>query len=176
MSENATEERELGTGGGYGKNAALSVKEFRALMAKCKADPSMRSVKVILRIAKEQLEARGSLGSYPIIAGIFFVVAIAAFPLQNSVPQAKFVSAAALLVGAGMMASSWSVRHQRRAAMFQEKLIQRESLEALIEIVESPSFVAGTLDWSQALTLQRLMSAEKSTNGPLKGLLEAAER
>jgi len=175
MSE-SIDEREIGTGGGLGKYAALPLKEIRAIFEKCRQDPSMRSVKVVLRIVKEQVEARGSLGSYPQIGLFFLVLGFAAIPFQNAFPQARYVSMAALLIGMGLVASSWSLRHQRRAALFQEELIRREALESLRVIVASPSYVPGSLDWSQALTLRRLMAAERAHDPALKALLESAER
>ena len=76
-----------GRGGGYGKFAGKTIGEIREIYDKCETDPSMRSVSIVFRVAREQLESRGSLGHYPVFAGFCATVLLGAtFAIKGLLP------------------------------------------------------------------------------------------
>jgi hypothetical protein len=169
-----------GTGGGYGKHAALPLDQIADRFDACVADPSMRSVSAVLRITREQLESRGSLGSYPWVAALFGTVAVIAFAVQGWLPvamqnTAKQIGIGAVVVTALLLVGVLSVRRDAKAAIVHEREIRRLALDALEKIVTAPGFKPKPLDWSQALTLRRLMERAKRSHPSLVSLLSLSE-
>lgn len=148
-----------GTGGGYGKTPGLPVREILSLFDAAAARPSMRSVRSILRLAREQIEARGGLGAF---VGLAWFGALAtsalggvwrAWPAGPVGPYAVASVAAVALVLAG---GAFTTRHERRANLAQEALIRERAIAALQRIQDDPAFVPDTLDWSERNALQKL--------------------
>lgn len=134
---------ELGTGGGFGKYAGLSVEQIRGRFEQCVADPSMRSISAILRITREQLEARGYLGVYPSLARAALAIALALLGLRFVLPEALASTALQAAAVAGSCAvllglGAWKVRLDRRANLAQEAAIRRAAIESILAILQHP--------------------------------------
>jgi len=167
---------ELGTGGGYGKHAAMPIEQIAERFEACRADPSMRSVSAILRITKEQLESRGSLGSYRQVALLFLVLTLASLPLGMVAPETFqktlqelqiALAAVTILLGLGV-ATTWRATH---IGLANEREIRRLALNALEGIVNDPHFGPKPLDWSQELILRKLLKKGGSTDEGVARLL-----
>jgi hypothetical protein len=125
-----------GTGGGYGKYAGISLGEIESKFKACEAQPSMRSVSALLRIAREQLEARGQLGVYPRLATIAAAAtlgSLAAWPIaperfQSLLLRASMVAGFLTLILAIGVASLWRTR---RANLHQERAIRQMAVASL---------------------------------------------
>lgn len=152
----------IGRGGGMGKYQGMTLTEIEASFARCEADPSMRSVNAVLRICREQLEARGSLGSYPWIATIFSGVLVVGLGLQFTVvPEAMQMQGMTVLGALSfMVAALWygvaRVAHDRSAAVVQEAEIRRMAVTSLLRLVEQ-DFVRKPLEREKEQTLRELL-------------------
>jgi hypothetical protein len=147
-----------------GRYSGLTLTEIRERFDVCVADPSMRSVSAVLRITREQLEARGHLGAYPVIfagaAAITAAAALAGTRLPPAIAEhsLKIVfggAAATLALGYG----TWNVRLERRAALAQEREIRRLAAETLVAILKH-DFKRKPLLREQEQTLRDLMRRE----------------
>lgn len=170
----------IGTGGGYGKNAGIPLDEIRRRFDLCVADPSMRSVSAVLRIAREQLEARGSLGSYRGLSVFFASMGVVAlgvsFAMKGDLAEKiRTGGYFALGVAALLLLGILQVRHAARASRAQEAEIRRLTIEALERIVASPEFKPKPLDWTQSLVLSRIMKATGNRNPVLVELVQSSE-
>ncbi len=157
-----------GRGGGYGKFEGKTLSEIRGIYDRCLSDPSMRSVSIVLRVAREQLEARGNLGHYPVFASIagavfaitFLVKGFLPLDMQTNVPKLQislgFVTVALII---GVFVTS----KDRKAGLAQERAIVELSRETLEKIVENPEFRPKPLDFTQDLTLKRLVANAKDS-------------
>jgi hypothetical protein len=101
----------------------------------------MRSISAVLRITREQLDARGQLGHYPILALISMLLLGGAGVAMLFVPeQAKSMLQKVAMIGAvcalvlGM--GAWKVRIERRSNLAQERAIRAAAVEALTSILE----------------------------------------
>ncbi len=165
-----------GKGGGFGRYAGLSLAELRDRFEACAADPSHRSVSAVLRIAREQLEARGGLGTHrwiPILAGVALLLSLGAprvLPprFADGVRAAQFGSAAALLLA---LVSFFSVRHSTRAAIVQERAIRELALDTLLRITADPGFRPKPLDPGHVRTLRELLRRTGRGDEALRRLL-----
>ncbi len=155
-----------GTGGGYGKFAGKTIGEIREIYDRCEADPSMRSVSIVLRVAREQLEARGGLGHYPALAIITGVVFGLSFVVKGFLPPDMQANAPKIQLGLGLVTVAlligvYLTGHDRKTGVAQEKAIIDLSRQTLDRIVSNPSFKAKPLDFTQDLTLKRLIANSK---------------
>lgn len=152
-----------GRGAGMGRYQGKSLAEIRTTFDRCRQDPSMRSVTAVLRIAREQLDARGSLGSYPYIAAglavctVVSAVAIRAIP--NLPEQTKGIDVGFAALTAIVLFGVWHARHERRAGMAQEREIRRLAADALMEILDH-DFRRKPLEREHIQTLQDLIKRE----------------
>lgn len=169
-----------GTGGGFGKYRGITVKEAAVLFERFSADPTMRGVTGVLRVSREQLEARGTLGIYPYLAlGVtILLAAVGAFviwlPPDRRSEATKLVYAtgfvaAALWVGVATTGSS------RRRAVAQEQEIRRLAVAALHRIVLTPGFHSKRLDRQDRRTLRELLLKTRSKAPELMELIRDSE-
>ncbi len=178
-----------GTGGGFGKYQGKKLSEIEALFETCTQDVSMRSISAVLRITREQLDARGQLGVYPLftwIAGIAFLCAgtsRAVVPGPGTVPDAlraggllrylgqpgvvEFSTKAAL--GAGtvfllLLATTLPSRHTRKVNVEQERIIRAMAVKALLKILEGePPLKPLTVE--QNMTVKILLKKAEGSEG-----------
>jgi hypothetical protein len=130
-----------GRGGGYGRYQGLKLAEIQALFDKCVEDPSMRSISAVLRVTREQLDARGQLGIYPLFTWIAGAACLIGSALRSIGPQNLRELATKTALGAGtvfllLIASTLPARHVRRTNLEQERLIRTMAVEALLKILE----------------------------------------
>lgn len=169
--------RELdGTGGGYGRYAGVTLAEIERLFGVCRQDPTMRGVSAVLRIAREQLDARGGLGSYPWLAGLAGALALLGFVAMRFLPesfvgQARTAEAAVVVVFLLLVGVSVTTAKDRKQGLYQERRIREMALETLEAIVTTEGFRPKSLDETQKLTLERLLRATKREPGPLRQLM-----
>ena len=155
-----------GTGGGFGKHPGLPVREVLAIFDRAAAEPKMRSVRTILRVGREQVEARGSLEVGGKIAAACFVLAVLAGAvwllkvptLADSAPAAGGVAVA---IGAAMTVGAYSTRHDRKVNLAQIRLLRDGARDALVKIATHPDFVREELDWSERNALEKLVGKGK---------------
>jgi hypothetical protein len=164
-----------GRGGGYGKFQGKTVAEIRELFAKCETDPSMRSVSVVLRVAREQLDARGGLGYYPVYAGCAVAALILSFLLKPILPTTMAAELPKFQVGIGVVSVALIVGvvitgRDRRAGLAQEQAIRIATRETLEKIVKQEAFVRKPLDFTQDLTLKKVL--EECKDSPAAVLFE----
>jgi fluoride ion exporter CrcB/FEX len=165
-----------GRGGGFGKFTGMTVRELSGLFDRVSADSTMRSVSAVLRIAREQLEARWHMGNLRIMAIFCGFVAIGfsiAYPL---VPQTVKVSILKGILG-GFTAficfgvATLSTHRATNAAIAQERAIRDLAVDALARIVEEPGFKAKPLDADQRRILADLLKTTKRNEPKLAALL-----
>ncbi len=152
---------EQGRGGGYGKYKGLTPGEIQDLFDRCVEDPSMRSISAVLRITREQLEARGQLGIYPVFAWIDVACFIAsALARQFGPHQITEIATKAVLGTASvfvlLLLSTVPTRRARRTNLAQEKLIREQAVAALVNILShEPALKALTIE--QEITVKILL-------------------
>jgi hypothetical protein len=160
------DERLIGTAGGFGKGKALPLDEVIALFESCQAEPAMRSVTAILRVAREQLEARGALRVNGWLGWTFIVLAISeavAFALKIPVLKDYWpYGLASALVGLILVIGMISVRSTAAAAEAQKAVIAERAILSLTVLAENPDWKRKPLDWSNRLTLERLVKSTKT--------------
>ncbi len=153
-----------GRGSGLGRYQGLTVIEIEALFAACRNDPSMRSVRSVLRITREQLDARGSLGGFPYLAIGLSVIALVALAMVLFGPRELLVTARMALIGFGTTAAATiygvlNTRHERRANLVQEAEIRRLAADSLQEIL-AHEFPRKPLEREHIAILQELIKRE----------------
>ncbi|MEZ0327765.1 MAG: hypothetical protein ACAH95_17865 [Fimbriimonas sp.] len=129
------------SGGGFGKYKGLPLKEIEARFEQCVADPSMRSVSAVLRIAREQIEARGDLGKQPYYAAFFAAVALALLGVSFFFPEdlrkkAWMMSGGMFLAFFAFLAGAVSTRKARGMNLRQERAIREKAGWALEELLK----------------------------------------
>ena len=140
----------------------------------------MRSVSAILRITREQLESRGQLGNYPvlaILAAAASIVSALAWVFGESFIPADLHSllwkasiVTAVLFGL-LMIGVVRVRHARRSNLHQEQEIRAAAAASLIAVLaQNPKLKP--LEREQVATVKELMKKVKSS-GDLAALLRA---
>lgn len=150
-----------GAGGGFGKNQGLPVREVLAIFARAAEEGKMRSVRTVIRVSREQIEARGDLDTYPKVTVGFIVLAALAATLAIVGPEAYRESA---WRGAGVLAAIagvlgfgvWQSRRERVINRRQVALIREGALDALRTLGQKPELQAETLDWSEKNALDKL--------------------
>jgi hypothetical protein len=129
------------SGGGHGRYKGLPLKKISELFEACVERPSMRSIAAVLRITREQMEARGGLGKQPYY-GVFFGVIgflgmiaalIAPTDLRNTFLAA---SAGILLAGIAFGYGAWSTRTDRSLNLAQEKEIRDRAGAAIAAMLQ----------------------------------------
>ena len=163
-----------GRGGGYGKSQGLTVSEIQALFDTCVADPSMRSISAVLRITREQLEARGQLGVYPLFAWIAGLACSIGLVVRILGPEKLIEIATKTAIGAGivfllLLASTLPSRHVRKANVEQERVIRERAVQALTKILEhNPALKSLTME--QEITVKTLIKKNPESEN-LRALL-----
>ena len=164
-----------GRGGGYGKYKGLTLAEIQALFDTCVGDPSMRSISAVLRVTREQLEARGQLGVYPLFAWVAGAACLIGLAVRQLGPAKLTEIATKTVLGAGtvfllLLASTLPQRHVRKANLAQEQVIREMAVKAVLKILESNPKLK-TLTIEQETTVKILL---RKTSGSevLKVLLE----
>jgi hypothetical protein len=149
-----------GRGGGLGKYAGLTLSEIDDRLQRCAREPSMRSLSAALRITREQLLARGDLGTYPKLLGVFSALLAVMFVLaefNSTVAQSRLQWGMALTfaiaaLGVGVLAT----RKERRASLRQELEIKLLAIRTL-EAIEAHPFPLRPLEREQVETLRTLL-------------------
>lgn len=163
-----------GRGGGFGKYQGLTVTEVQALFDTCMQDPSMRSISAVLRITREQLEARGQLGIYPVFACVDLAICAAAAVLRQFGPASLTeIATKAALGTAGvfglLLISTLPTWRARRTNLAQERAIRDRAVAALVTILESrPALKPLTIE--QEFTVKILLRKAEGSE-PLRTLL-----
>ncbi|MDR3692398.1 MAG: hypothetical protein P4L46_23650 [Fimbriimonas sp.] len=158
-----------GRGEGFGRYAGLTIAEIRTRFDACVEDPTMRSISAVLRITREQLDARGQLGVYPVFAWIAAAFAVVGLIGRYVAPSALHEWATKLAIGAScafvlLLISVVPTRHARRGNLLQEQAIREAATAALVQILnEGP--VLKELTFDQEMTVKILM---KKTAGSEK--------
>jgi hypothetical protein len=165
-----------GTGGGYGKFAGKTVRDLSELFDRASAEPNMRSFSAVLRISREQVEARNSLTSIRLMAalcgGATVVMVVVYFVVPQEVKLSIFKGllgciAAFLAFGIGAI----STNRASHAALVQERAIRDLALDALVKIAEDPSFVPKELDYQQKRILAEHLKRTKRKEENLRAML-----
>jgi len=177
MSEERLSAELDGKGGGLGKFKGLTVRELSALFEAELSEPTMLSFSAVLRITREQIEARGALTAYPLMTGICAVCAVIAGIVwlvssdhgkQLAIRGLIGSGLACLAFGAGWMTN----RKQTKASIAQEKAIRKLAIESLIKIAENPKFKPKELNDDQHRILRDLLKKTKTKNAALSALLQ----
>lgn len=162
-----------GRGAGMGRYQGQSLPEIARVFERCIQEPSMRSVTAVLRITREQLDARGALGSYPYIAVALGVLSVAVFLVARFVPnlpsQVRMLEIGLPATTALVLFGIWHARHERRAGVAQEREIRRMAADALA-LLAAQDFRRKPLEREHILTLTDLLRRE-----PRPGLAQLLE-
>jgi len=105
----------------------------------------MRSVSVVLRVAREQLDARGGLGHYPVYATITIACLLISFAVAGFLPESLRDSLPKLQIGLGLVSTALVggvvvTGRDRRNSLVQEEAIRLATQEALEKIIATPGF------------------------------------
>jgi|GEM_PF-1052428 len=178
MSEERLSAELDGTGGGFGKFAGKSVRELTDLFQQQMSEPNMRSLTAVLRITREQIEARGSLTVFPVICLILGCLTAGLGAGYLLCPEGSKKTVLQVFLGAAIVfvltMFGWlSNRRQQVASVAQERAIRRLAVETLIRIVDDPQFRPKPLDWSQQQILKELLKKTGAKNEALSAMLES---
>ena len=163
-----------GRGEGYGRYQGLTISEIQDLFTTCVEDPSMRSISAVLRITREQLDARGQLGNYPVFAWIAAAVGILGIAARFVLPVKYEELTTKTAIGAGcalvlLLISVIPTRHSREGNVGQEQAIREAAVRALTQILAfKPSLKPLTIE--QEMTVKILLKKTKDSQ-PLRELL-----
>jgi hypothetical protein len=129
---------------------------------------------VILRIAREQMEARGGLGAYPVfaaISGFAFVVTVVVSPFLPHDTRMSLIKTQVALgaITVALIGGIFATNGDRKRALAQEKAICDASLETLVRITSNPAFKLKELDFTQALTVKELVK-KSSPSAPREAI------
>lgn len=156
-----------------GRYQGRSLPEISELFEACVREPSMRSVTAILRITREQLDARGALGSYPYIGAGMAVISAGILLADAFIPgfaeHARMLTIGVPAVTLMVFAGVWHARHERKAGVAQEKQIRRMAADALVKVI-AHDFRRKPLEREHVLALRDLMKREPRPG--LEALLE----
>jgi len=158
-----------GRGGGYGKYEGRTIAEIQALFDTCIADPSMRSISAVLRITREQLESRGQLGVYPLLAWIAAIASVLGLVVRQYGPSSltEFGTKAAMGSGSAfvlLLVSTFPTRHARKVNLQQERVIRERAVQALVQILEhKPALKPLTME--QETTVKILLRKTQNSQG-----------
>ena len=169
-----------GTGGGFGKNRGMTVRQMSEQFNQIAADGTMRSFTAVLRISREQVEARGQFGVNRIMivccSAITVIAAIAAAFLQDRFQVLAIrISVAALLVTAAFVVGFSASRKHARPALAQERAIREITVDTLVRIAAEPTFKPKALDFTQRHFLTELLKKTKRNEPELVAVLDLGE-
>jgi hypothetical protein len=163
------------SGGGFGKYKGLPLKVITDRFEECAAKPSMRSITAILRIAREQLEARGGLGKQPyygiFFAGIGLIGLATSFVLPQEMKLPVMGASAGILLAAGAFSyGAWTTRKERALNLAQEGEILDRAGESIRRILEH-DIPLQPLTREQRETIWDIMKRHPQ-HAPIRSLLE----
>lgn len=152
-------------GGGAGKYPGLTVAQVAERYRFLVEEGQGRSAKAILRISREQILARGSLGTHGWIVAFFVVVALGFLVARFVVApdqQSRVTLDAAVCAGVALLfvVGGATARRSTRRAAAQVKEIQRLTLVALDELVSQEGFVRPPLDREHVDAFQALRKVD----------------
>jgi hypothetical protein len=156
-----------GRGEGFGKYQGLTVAEILELFDRCVDEPSMRSISVILRVTREQLEARGQLGAFPIYALVAAILTMLGLAGRFILPSNVQELATKMAIGAGCMFAillfvSIPTRKSRRRNVGQENAIREAATKALDQILQFKPTLK-PLTFEQEFTVKILIKKTKGS-------------
>ena len=130
-----------GTGGGFGKYQGKKLSEIEAMFDTCTQDSSMRSISAVLRITREQLDARGQLGIYPLFTWTAGIAMLVSGAVRLIGPAGLAEVATKAVLGAGtvfllLLVTTLPSRHTRKVNVEQERIIRDMSVKALLKILD----------------------------------------
>jgi hypothetical protein len=180
MSEERLSPELDGTGGGFGKNKGMTVRQMSEQFNQIAADPTMRSFTAVLRISREQVEARGDFGvnqKAVIICGTITLIAAGAYALGqgNTKALAMKVAIAGIAVTAAFAAGYAKSRHHARASLAQERAIRDLTVDTLVRIADEPAFKPKPLDFTRRLYLSEILKKTKRAEPQLTAILDLGE-
>jgi hypothetical protein len=167
-------------GGGFGKNKGITVRDLSTQFERIVSEPSMRSFTAVLRISREQVEARGEFGvvrlALFICLGVAAISSIGMLVLQDKVRFTAMKFAIGGLVGASIFAMGLvKNRAHATAAFAQIDAIRDLSVDALLRIAKEESFKPKALDYTQRLYLQELLKKTKRNEPELTAFLSLVD-
>ncbi|RYG37977.1 hypothetical protein EON81_05045 [bacterium] len=145
----------------YGKHEYLTVEKTEDQFQRCLKDHSMRSVSAVVRISREQISARGSLGSYRWVGALFLGVAVLSLAISPILPEAlkdkaKLVALGSVgvtaLMGFGISAT-WKDTQRYTA---EEKTLRARTFTVLEQLLSAPDLKQKPPDWTEANYLRKL--------------------
>ena len=156
-----------GTGGGYGRYPGLSVEAVAERFRFLVAEGQSRSVRAVLRIAYEQTEARGTIGSQRVAVGLAASVTLALLVARFFVsPETQgqvtiYLGASAAMTLLFALGAATVHRAARRGEA-QVCEIHRLALLALDALASKEGFVAPTLEREHLASLQALRRVDRA--------------
>lgn len=165
-----------GTGGGFGKYPGFTVKDLNVKFNEFAEQGDFRALSGVLRMTHEQLDARGGLGHYPVLATIAFAAVLVAqilkpFAMTTMKPLMDKISIGGGVVGMILLFGVVKTFNPLRECLAQEKAIRKISIEALDKIVSSSEFKPKALNEDQRRTLVTLLKKTGRKEGELYRLL-----
>ncbi len=156
-----------GRGEGFGRYQGLTIAEIVDLFDACVEEHNMRSISAVLRITREQLDARGQLGVYPVFAwvaaavtggGLFARLALGDKYSEWTTKTAIGGACVFLL----LLVSIIPTRHSRKGNLGQEQAIRDAAVESLNRILEyEPDLKPLTIE--QETTVKILLKKSKGS-------------
>lgn len=143
-----------GRGGGFGKNPGHTIAEIQTLFDKCLSDVSMRSISVVLRITREQLEARGQLGLEPKLSLVCGVLVFLFGGLRSFGPASTADFSTKALLGAAsvfviLLLVTVSSSQARKTNLAQQRVIRDMAIRTLTALLDQePKLKPLTLEQS----------------------------
>ncbi len=169
-----------GTGGGFGKNKGMTVREMSEQFDRIASDGSVRAFSAILRISREQVEARGEFGVLRLIfflcSGFAVVSAVAMALLSDPGRVIAMRCALGGLVAASLFAAGLlKNRAHAKAAFAQVAAIRDLSVDALVRVAREEGFKPKPLDFTQRHYLEELLKKTKRKEPELSAVLNLSE-
>jgi hypothetical protein len=169
-----------GTGGGFGKYKGMTVREMSEQFERFAEDASMRSFTAVIRISREQVEARGQFGVNRVMLGICAFCTVAVFTgyvfandrLRETLIRVGIACiGVTVALGFGLLSS----RKHARVAMAQERAIRDVTMDALAKIASNPEFKPKPLDFTQRIYLTEVLKKTKRNDPAVVAVLEIPE-
>ncbi len=154
----------------------LDLPDLEKSLAWCARTGDMRSARAVLRLLDEQTKAREGSGFGYLVAGLFFVAAVACLliPEGTLLPPGSGRLLGAILFGSlGAVSSYVTLRHRHVARIEHEdgRRLRRKACQTLEEIVESPRFAPELLDAHEKETVRLLLREVPGSSSTLARLL-----
>lgn len=134
----------------------------------------MRSISAVLRITREQLDARGQLGIYPVFSWIAGAACAVGAAVRILGPHTVDEIATKTVLGAGtvlvlLLGTTIHGRNARRTNLEQERFIRQMAVDSLAKILEhKPSLKPLTIE--QETTVKILLRKTENSEA-LRALL-----